>query len=280
MRLDLAFKTLVAAAAVVSLSGVALAQVQLKTDQDKIAYMIGYQIGTNFKRDGIEIDLALMQAAMKEAMAGTKSQLSPEDSQKLMMDFQKNLQTKAEAKAKAEGEKNVGAGKAFLAENAKKTGVKTTASGLQYKVLKDGTGTAPQATDTVSVNYKGTLLDGTEFDSSYKRNKPATFAVNGVIKGWTEALQMMKPGSKYELWIPSDLAYGERGAGDQIGPNSTLHFEVELVTIEKKEEKKPEAPGAAAPKSDPHAAAAAAPKSDPHAAAAAAAPAPNAPAKK
>lgn len=218
----------------------AQAEVPLKTDNDKIAYMIGHQIGTNFKRDGIEVDLNIMQAAMKDAIAGTKSQLSPEDTQKLMMDFQKSLQAKAEAKAKVEGEKNATAGKAFLAENGKKSGVKTTASGLQYKVLTEGKGEAPKATDTVSVNYKGTLLDGTEFDSSYKRNKPATFAVGGVIKGWTEALQVMKPGAKYELWIPSELAYGERGAGEQIGPNSTLHFEVELLSIEKKEEKKEE----------------------------------------
>lgn len=247
-------------------AGVAQAEVALKTDNDKVAYMIGHQIGTNFKRDGIEIDLGIMQAAMKDALAGTKSQLSQEETQKLMMDFQKQLQTKAEAKAKAEGEKNTTAGKAFLAENVKKDGVKTTASGLQYKVLAEGKGDAPKASDTVSVNYKGTLLDGTEFDSSYKRNKPATFAVGGVIKGWTEALQLMKPGSKYELWIPSDLAYGERGAGEQIGPNATLHFEVELLTVEKPKEE---------PKKDDKKPAAAAPaKADPKAAAAPATPAP------
>jgi FKBP-type peptidyl-prolyl cis-trans isomerase FklB len=239
----LAKNTLLAAAlcgggAILSHATAASAEVPLKSDNDKVAYMIGHQIGTNFKRDGIEIDLNIMLAAMKDAIAGTKSQLTPEETQKLMMDFQKSLQAKAEAKARAEGEKNAAAGKTFLAENGKKDGVKTTASGLQYKVVTEGKGEAPKATDTVSVNYKGTLLDGTEFDSSYKRNKPATFAVGGVIKGWTEALQLMKPGSKYELWIPSDLAYGERGAGEQIGPNSTLHFEVELLSIEKKDEKK------------------------------------------
>ena len=246
MRLNqLAKSTLLAASlcttgALLVQAGAAQADVALKSDNDKIAYMIGHQIGTNFKRDGIDVDMNIMLAAMKDAMAGTKSQLNPEETQKLMMDFQKSLQAKAETKAKAEGEKNSTAGKAFLAENAKKSGVKATPSGLQYKVITEGKGEAPKAADTVSVNYKGTLLDGTEFDSSYKRNKPATFAVGGVIKGWTEALQMMKPGSKYELWIPSDLAYGERGAGEQIGPNSTLHFEVELLTIEKKDDKKDE----------------------------------------
>lgn len=244
MRLNNLAKTTLLAAALSSGGALfvhttaAQAEVPLKSDNDKIAYMIGHQIGTNFKRDGIEIDLTVMLAAMKDAMAGTKSQLTPEETQKLMADFQKSLQTKAEAKAKAEGDKNTTAGKAFLADNVKKDGVKTTPSGLQYKVITEGKGDAPKAADTVTVNYKGTLLDGTEFDSSYKRNKPATFAVGGVIKGWTEALQVMKPGSKYELWIPADLAYGERGAGEQIGPNSTLHFEVELVSIEKKDESK------------------------------------------
>ncbi|HYJ03735.1 MAG TPA: FKBP-type peptidyl-prolyl cis-trans isomerase, partial [Chthoniobacterales bacterium] len=139
----------------------------------------------------------------------------------------------------------------FLAENKNKEGVKTTASGLQYKVLKEGSGASPKETDTVVTNYKGTLLDGTEFDSSYKRNEPATFPVNRVIKGWTEALQLMKPGSKYQLFIPAALAYGERGAGRDIGPNATLIFEVELLSVKPPEPVATVAPGAAAPGTSP-----------------------------
>ena len=138
---------------------------------------------------------------------------------------------KQAAAKKEQGEKNETQGKKFLEENKKKEGWKTTASGLQYKVLKEGKGAAPKETDTVKVNYRGTTIDGTEFDSSYKRGQPATFPVNRVIKGWTEALQLMKPGAKYQLAIPSDLAYGERGAGSDIGPNSTLLFDVELLEI-------------------------------------------------
>ena len=205
----------------------------LKSDQDKVSYMIGYQIGTNFKRDGLEVDLNMMSTGLKEALAGEKSPLSAEESQKLMATLQKNLQTKAETKRKAEGEKNAAEGKAFLAENAKKSGVKVLPSGLQYKVITEGKGDSPKATDTVSTNYKGTLINGTEFDSSYKRGQPAKFPVNGVIKGWTEALQLMKPGAKWALVVPAELAYGDRGAGDAIGPNSTLQFEVELLGIEK-----------------------------------------------
>ena len=136
-----------------------------------------------------------------------------------------------EQKQKELGEKNKTEGTKYLEENKKKAGVKTTASGLQYKVVKDGTGAQPKATDMVTVNYRGTLIDGTEFDSSYKRGQPATFPVNGVIKGWTEALQLMKQGSKYQLFIPSTLAYGERAMGPDIGPNSTLIFEVELQDV-------------------------------------------------
>ncbi len=204
----------------------------LKTDADKVSYMVGYQIGSNFKRDGLDVDSNMMLVGMKEAMAGTKSTLTPEESQKIMQDLQKNLAAKAESKRKTEGDKNTADGKKFLADNAKKSGVKTLPSGLQYKVVTEGKGDAPKATDTVSTNYKGTLIDGTEFDSSYKRGQPAKFPVNGVIKGWTEALQLMKPGAKWQLFVPSELAYGDRGAGELIGPNATLLFEVELLAIE------------------------------------------------
>lgn len=216
----------------------ALAQTPtFKNDAEKVSYMIGHQIGSNLKRDGIEIDQTLLNNGLKDALAGTKSPITAEEQQKLMQDLQKGLREKAEAKRKADGEKNVAEGKKFLEENKKKTGVVTTASGLQYKILTEGKGESPKATDTVKTHYKGTLLDGTEFDSSIKRGQPATFPVNGVIKGWTEALQMMKPGAKWQLWIPAELGYGDRGAGDQIGPNAMLTFEVELIEIVKKEEK-------------------------------------------
>ncbi len=231
-----------AAATFLTAAPAAFGATTLKTDADKVSYMIGYQIGSNFKRDGLDVDLNMLNNGLKEALAGTKSPLSPEESQKLMAELQKNLQTKMEAKQKAEGEKNAAAGKKFLEDNAKKDGVKTLPSGLQYKILAEGKGDSPKATDTVKTNYKGTLIDGTEFDSSYKRGQPATFPVNGVIKGWTEALQVMKPGAKWQLFVPSDLAYGPRGAGELIGPNSTLVFEVELLEIEKAKE----APTAAA----------------------------------
>src|SRR5204863_9102484 len=143
-------------------------------------------------------------------------------------------------------EKNTTEGEKFLAENKNKPGVKTTGSGLQYKVLKEGSGTPPKETDTVVVNYRGTLIDGTEFDSSYKRGEPATFPVNRVIKGWTEALQLMKPGAKYQLFIPSDLAYGPGGTGGDIGPNATLIFEVELMSVKPGEASAPSPAAAAA----------------------------------
>lgn len=216
----------------------AVAATKLANEKDKISYMIGYQIGSNFKRDGLEVDMNMVLNGMKEAAAGEKSPLTPEESQQLMTDLQKGLQAKAEAKQKDEGAKNGVEGKAFLEENAKKKDIVKLPSGLQYKILTAGKGASPKATDTVKTHYRGTLINGTEFDSSYKRGQPATFPVNGVIKGWTEALQLMNPGAKWQLFIPSDLAYGEGGAGESIGPNSTLIFEVELLSIEKKEEPK------------------------------------------
>ena len=229
MRPDSLLKASLLAAAF--LPGPAGAAPALKTDQDKVSYMIGHQIGGNFKRDGLDVDLNMVMNGLKDGLSGEKSPLSPEDSQKLMTDLQKSLQAKAEAKRKADGDKNTAAGKTFLAENGKKDGVKTLPSGLQYKVITEGKGDSPKATDTVSTNYKGTLIDGTEFDSSYKRGQPAKFPVNRVIPGWTEALQLMKEGDKWKLTIPPNLAYGERGAGAAIPPNSTLIFEVELISV-------------------------------------------------
>ena len=199
---------------------------QLKDQKDKVSYSIGMQIGFNLGRQKVDVNPDILAAGIKDAIAG-KPQLTPDQTKDIMAQFEKDM----EQKQKEVGEKNKTEGTKYLEENKKKAGVKTTASGLQYKVVKDGTGAQPKATDMVTVNYRGTLIDGTEFDSSYKRGQPATFPVNGVIKGWTEALQLMKQGSKYQLFIPSTLAYGERAMGPDIGPNSTLIFEVELQDV-------------------------------------------------
>lgn len=203
----------------------------LKDDKDKVSYSIGLNIGKSMKQEGLDINPDALAAAMKDVFAGAKPQLTDEQVQQVMQDFQKKMMAKQMA-AREEGlTKNKGEGEKFLADNKKKEGVKTTASGLQYKVIKDGTGKTPKATDTVKTHYRGTLINGTEFDSSYKRGEPAEFPVNGVIKGWTEALQLMKEGAKWQLFIPSELAYGERGAGKDIGPNSTLIFDIELLSV-------------------------------------------------
>src|ERR1043166_2732842 len=199
---------------------------QLKDQKEKVSYSIGMQIGFNLGRQKVDINPDILAAGIKDAIAG-KPQLTPDQVKEIMAQFEKDM----DQKQKQLGEKNKTDGAKFLEDNKKKPGVKTTASGLQYKVEKEGTGAAPKATDMVTVNYRGTLIDGTEFDSSYKRGQPATFPVNGVIKGWTEALQLMKQGSKYQLFIPSNLAYGERAMGPDIGPNSTLVFEVELQEV-------------------------------------------------
>src|ERR1700757_1474172 len=199
---------------------------QLKDQKDKVSYSIGMQIGFNLARQKVDINADILAAGIKDAIAN-KPQLTPDQVKDVMQQFEKDM----EQKQKQLGEKNKAEGAKFLEENKKKPGVKTTASGLQYKVEKEGTGAQPKATDMVTVNYRGTLINGTEFDSSYKRGQPATFPVNGVIKGWTEALQLMKAGSKYQLFVPSNLAYGERAVSAEIGPNSTLIFEVELQDV-------------------------------------------------
>jgi FKBP-type peptidyl-prolyl cis-trans isomerase len=197
---------------------------QLTYDKDKVSYSIGMNIGSNLSRQKVNIKPDILVAGLRDAIAG-KPQLNPDQVKNVMAQFEKDMeQNKKEA-----GEENKIEGAKFLEENKKKPGVRTTASGLQYKVMKEGTGAQPKATDMVTVNYRGTLIDGTEFDSSYKRGQPATFPVNGVIKGWTEGLQLMKVGSKYQLFIPSNLAYGERSVSSEIGPNATLIFEVELL---------------------------------------------------
>jgi len=201
---------------------------------DKISYAIGVDIANNFKKQGIEISPEQFAKGLADAWSGGKVLLTDDEVKATLTAFQNEMRTKMQEKAKVLGDKNRKDGEVFLAANKTQPDVKATASGLQYKVIKEGTGAKPTAEDTVSVHYKGTLIDGTEFDSSYKANKPVTFTVRGVIPGWTEALQLMTVGSKYQLFIPSNLAYAERGAGAIIGPNSTLVFEVELLSIEKK----------------------------------------------
>ncbi|MBM4160332.1 MAG: FKBP-type peptidyl-prolyl cis-trans isomerase [Ignavibacteria bacterium] len=203
----------------------------LKSQRDKVSYTIGLDIGRNLKRQLIDVDLNLFMQGIKDGLTDAKALLSDNEAQEVMMTFQKEQMAKLNENAKKLGEKNKKEGEAFLAENKKKPGIVTLPSGLQYKIIKEGTGRNPKTTDTVVTHYRGTLLDGKEFDSSYKRGEPATFPLNGVIRGWTEALQLMKPGSKWQLFIPPQLAYGERGAGQDIGPNATLIFEVELLAV-------------------------------------------------
>ena len=212
-------------------TGFSQGKIELKDEKDKVSYSIGLDIGSTFKKQSMDINMEVLQAGMRDGMTGAKPLLTDEQVKEVMTAYSKTMMEKQTAKNKEAEAKNAEIGKKFLEENKSKEGVKTTASGLQYKVLKEGSGDSPKETDTVVTNYRGTLINGTEFDSSYKRNEPATFPVNRVIKGWTEALQMMKPGSKYQLFVPANLAYGERGAGQDIGPNETLIFEVELISV-------------------------------------------------
>ena len=201
----------------------------LSDDKAKSSYAIGANVGASLKRQGVDVEPASLAEGVKDALAGTQSRLSQEEVHAVMTRLQQNMQSKHDALQKAAADKNKREGEAFLAKNKKEPGVTTTASGLQYMIVKEGTGRTATLADTVTANYRGTLIDGTEFDSSYKRGEPAKFPVSGVIPGWTEILQRMKVGSKYKVFIPSNLAYGEKGAGQQIGPNATLIFEIELL---------------------------------------------------
>jgi FKBP-type peptidyl-prolyl cis-trans isomerase FklB len=202
----------------------------LKNQKEKVSYIIGTDIGGNLKRQSVDVDPNILARGIQDSLSGAKPLLSKEEIQETMVVFQKEM-----------AEKQKQRGEAFLTENKKKEGVKTLPSGLQYKVIKAGTGKKPKLNDTVTVNYRGTLMDGTEFDSSYRRGQPATFPVSGVIPGWTEAMQLMAEGAKWQLFIPPNLAYGERGMGGLIGPNAALIFEVELISVqENKQEKKQE----------------------------------------
>jgi len=211
------------------------AEVTLDTQEKKVSYIIAEDMAKRLDSQEVKLDPQVVLMALNDVAEGRESRLSDEDKQQVIAVFQEKMQAKQqemlakqEQEFKASAEKNLAEGKAFLEENAKKEGVVTTESGLQYKVITEGSGDSPSADSTVEVDYRGTLIDGTEFDSSYARGEPVQFPVNGVIKGWTEALQLMKEGAKWELYIPSDLAYGPGGAGGLIGPNATLVFEVEL----------------------------------------------------
>jgi FKBP-type peptidyl-prolyl cis-trans isomerase len=211
----------------------ALKKENLDSQKKKVSYAIGLDIGQNFKARSMDIDLDILAQGLKDSQKSEKPLLNTEEIQKIMTQFQQDMMKIEQEKRTSQGQGNKVKEQAFLKENSQKPGVKVTASGLQYIVISEGSGPQPKESDTVKVHYRGTLLDGTEFDSSYKRNQPAVFPLKGVIKGWGEALQLMKVGSKYQIFLPSSLAYGEQGAGQVIGPNATLIFEVELLSIEK-----------------------------------------------
>lgn len=205
---------------------------ELKTTQDSVSYVIGMNIGHNMKSQKVDVTIEALTRGIQDVLDSSKTLITDEQADALMGAFQQRMMAKQEEESKAAGEKNKKEGEAFLAANKSKQGVKVTESGLQYKVITMGNGPKPKPDQTVTVHYRGTTIDGTEFDSSYKRGQPAKFGVGQVIRGWTEAVQMMPVGSKWELYIPSELAYGERGAGGSIGPNATLIFEVELLSVE------------------------------------------------
>lgn len=210
----------------------------LTTQKDKVSYALGMNLGVNLHRQSIEVDPTLLLQGLEDGLAGGKTQLSEDQARAALTELQNDIRKKQQEKMQQAGEANKKQGDAFLVANKGKEGVVSLPSGLQYKVLSAGTGPKPTASDSVVCNYRGTLIDGTEFDSSYKRGQPATFPVGGVIKGWTEALQLMPVGSKWQLFVPSELAYGERGTGADIGPNAVLIFEVELLSIQSKDKDK------------------------------------------
>ena len=213
----------------------------LDTNKQQVSYIIGRDLARNFAQQGLELDLDVLSAALKEAAQGQSSQLNPDQMQAAMEQMQQRMEAQDAGQngdQTSQVQSNAGAtgnakadGEAFLAQNVQKSGVKTLPSGLQYEILTEGTGRHPSLQSSVTTHYHGTLIDGTVFDSSYERGQPATFPVNGVIAGWTEALQLMGEGSKWRLYIPSDLAYGKRGAGRDIGPDSALIFDVELLKV-------------------------------------------------
>jgi FKBP-type peptidyl-prolyl cis-trans isomerase FklB len=215
-------------------SGQATEGFDVTNENARLSYSAGYRIGIDFRKQEVDIDPQMILQGAIDAIQGWDTLMTPQEMRKTMTELQKKMTAARMEKENRAALENSSKGDAFLRENSKKKGVTTLPSGLQYEVIMEGEGDLPVATDTVTVHYRGTLIDGTEFDSSYGRNKPATFALNRVIKGWTEGLQLMKPGAQYRFFIPPDLAYGNRGAGSEIGPNSTLVFEVELLSVKGK----------------------------------------------
>lgn len=205
----------------------------LETDAQKFGYAIGIDLGKSLQPVKEDVDLAALKAGLDDAAAGAAPKLDDQAREQIKTTVARKMQERQLKQREEQSVKNKEEGEKFLAENGKREGVKTTASGLQYEVLTEGKGDHPKASDNVTVNYKGTLINGETFDSSYDRGQPVTFPLGNVIPGWTEGVQLMTPGSKYKLYIPSNLAYGERGAGVKIGPNQTLIFEVELISVEK-----------------------------------------------
>ncbi len=203
---------------------------ELKEQKDKESYSLGYQFGQSLKKQGVDINLQIYISGIQDALGGKEPQMKPEEIQATVMGLHQRVMSAREKAVKEQAAKNLNEAKAFLEENKNKEGIKTLASGLQYKILTEGSGKIPKATDTVTVQYRGTMMDGTEFDSSYRRGKPVTFKVDELIPGWREALQLMKEGSKWQLFIPPELAYRETEQGP-IPPNSTLIFEIELLSI-------------------------------------------------
>jgi FKBP-type peptidyl-prolyl cis-trans isomerase FklB len=206
-----------------------------KTQKEKVSYAIGLNVGwsvsSNIHRESVDVDTDILMQGIRDVLAGGKTLMSDDEAKTILTALQADLQKKQEEKIQRLGEANKKEGDAFLAANKTKEGVVTLPSGLQYKILTQGTGPKPKASDSVVCNYKGTLIDGTEFDSSYKRGQPTTFPVDHVVKGWMEALQLMPVGSKWQLFVPPELAYGPGGRGPAIGPNATLIFEIELLSI-------------------------------------------------
>jgi FKBP-type peptidyl-prolyl cis-trans isomerase len=205
--------------------------VTLDTFEQKVSYALGQEYAANLERMGAKVEPDFVAWGLTDALKGEEAALPEDEARRVLTEFRQQLMARTNRDRSEQGARNREVGQKFLADNRNQPGVQTTASGLQYKILEEGTGSSPAASDRVKVHYRGTLINGTEFDSSYQRNTPATFGVSNLIKGWTEALQMMKVGSKWELYIPPDLAYGERGSGPQIGPYATLIFQVELLEI-------------------------------------------------
>ena len=222
------------------------APLALETQKDKVSYAVGINLGRGIHKEAVDVDPEILARGLRDGLSDAKPQMTDEEVQATLSELQKQVTAHQQELRQQAVEKNKKAGEAFLAANKDKPGVVTLASGLQYKIIEPGTGPKPTASDSVVCNYRGTLIDGTEFDSSYKRGQAATFPVGQVIKGWTEALQLMPVGSKWQLFIPADLAYGERGTnGGPIGPNETLVFEVQLVSIQAKPQSAPGAQGQA-----------------------------------